>query len=216
MPVYEIPEIEDQSASEEGDTDDEGEAALKLELGRGEAVDGDDESIDEESIDDISGNGDSPTGKKKKKKKRPKRKKKKAPGGDEAELMESAEGSNLPPKPPPSSAEVALAAAVARASTENPLLPKSPPKAGALAKRSPKRSPTALRVPTIARHERAPLPSGLVLPTGLVTRSEFMELSGCAGLTQKQLNKLQCLLEPSDPSLAGNKGSRAGFEERAA
>ena len=76
MPVYEIPEIEVQSASEEGDTDDEGEAALKLELGRGEAVDGDDESIDEESIDDVSGNGDSPTGKKKKKKKRPKRKKK--------------------------------------------------------------------------------------------------------------------------------------------
>ena len=44
------------------------------------------------------------------------------------------------------------------------------------------------------------MPSDLssMLPEGLMTREEFQELVGCAGITRKQLNRLEALLEPND------------------
>lgn len=219
IPVYETPpEIENESVSEEeGDSDEEGEASLKLELDNGdddEDEEFDDEEDEDESIDGVPG-GESPAAKKKKKKKRSKRKKKKkAPGVEDEEALamsaaEGVDGVNLPPKPPPSAAEVALAEAVSRASMDE--LPPPPPSSNtALASKkntSPKkRGPVVQwRVPKIERYERAPTPAGLVLPSGLVTRADFMELSGSGGITLKQLNKLQGLLEPSDPSFAGEE-----------
>ena len=222
IPIYETPpEIEDDSASEDEDedSDEEGEASLKLELDNGDDDDDEDEEIDEadedESIDGVSGE-ESPAAKKKKKKKRPKRKKKKKASGVEDEeslAMSAAEGGdyvdgvNLPPKLPPSAAEVALAEAVSRASLDE--LPPPPPSSSsassALSKKRGGGSVVQWRVPKVKRYEKVPMPPGLVLPNGLVTRDDFTELSGSAGITLKQLNKLQCLLEPSDPSFAGKR-----------
>ena len=55
-------------------------------------------------------------------------------------------------------------------------------------------------MPTISYHEAAPMPSDLssMLPEGLMTREEFQELVGCGGITRKQLNRLEALLEPND------------------
>lgn len=214
IPIYETPpEIADDSASEDEDkdSDEEGEASLKLELDNG---DDDDEEIDDEdedeSIDGVSGEESPLAKKKKKKKKRSKRKKKKkSPGLEDEEslAMSAAEGDyedgvNLPPKPPPSAAEVALAEAVSRASMDELPPPSSSSASSALSKK--RGGPVVQwRVPKVERYEKAPMPPGLVLPNGLVTRDDFMELSGSAGITLKQLNKLQCLLEPSDPSFAG-------------
>ena len=200
VPVYAMPEpaggsSDDDDESDSDESSDGERGALEIEAGSGDESEDDDEDGDSISIDDDAG-GDG-SAKKKKKKKRGKRggKKKKGPGSP------SGDPAALPPPPPeltkrPSEAEEALAALASE------VLAKAPK---AVTPKKKKRRPPP-PMPMVMRRERAPLPPGLVVPAAALTRKEFMDLAGVEGLTRKQLNRLEGLLEPGGANSGGGGG----------